>query len=110
MKYINYSERRLLTGDAIARAVLDLAAALARVDDAESVTIPSIDGEGRRTETTLLLGPASQIVVDDHEDDGGPGAELVDEQVLAELVRRTRVLGAPHPVTTRASDIVAPED
>jgi hypothetical protein len=94
VKEIIYAGGTLLTGDAIADALLDAAAALAEAQLAEPVDIPVVDAEGNRDMTSLLLGPASQIVT---RHAGGSGAELVDEGTivkLGQLVARLRPVAA----------------
>ncbi|MGC5225291.1 hypothetical protein ACPW96_22210 [Micromonospora sp. DT81.3] len=89
MKSIIYAHTELLTGDAIAVAVLHYSAALADNGLAETIEIPVVEPDGSRTTALMLVGPASQIVA--------KGVhtgldELVDDEVVAELARRTRML------------------
>ena len=89
MKSIIYAHTELLTGDAIAVAVLHYSAALADNGLAETIEIPIIESDGSPSTALLLIGPASQIVA--------KGAhtgmeELIDDDVVAELARRTRML------------------
>jgi hypothetical protein len=89
MKSIIYAHTQLLTGDAIAVAVLHYSAALADNGLAETIEIPIIEPDGSRTNALMLIGPASQIVaIGVHTD----SEELVDDDVVAELARRTRLL------------------
>ncbi|MEI5583534.1 MULTISPECIES: hypothetical protein [unclassified Agromyces] len=91
MKELTYAGGEVLTGDAIAEAVLEFAEALARHDEAAQVTFPSLGEDGSILETTLLIGPASQIIARavevEHE-------ELVDERAVEELRGRIRALRA----------------
>jgi len=89
MKSIIYAHTELLTGDAIAVAVLHYGAALADNGLAETIEIPILESDGSRSTALMLIGPASQIVAK------GVQAgleELVDTDVVAELARRTRML------------------
>ncbi|MGC5170417.1 hypothetical protein ACLQ2Q_07170 [Microbacterium sp. DT81.1] len=89
MKSIIYAHTELLTGDAIAVAVLHYGAALADNGLAETIEIPILEPDGSRSTALMLIGPASQIVAK------GVQAgleELVDTDVVAELERRTRML------------------
>jgi hypothetical protein len=89
MKSIIYAHTELLTGDAIAIAVLHYGAALADNGLAETIEIPIIEPDGSRSTALLLIGPASQIVAKGA-DTGFP--ELRDDDLVAELARRTRML------------------
>lgn len=79
----------MLTGDAIALAVVDYAAALARRESAAEVTIPIRTLDGRLSEVSMLLGPASQLIV-------GPasieGEELLDDELVLAIVHATQEL------------------
>jgi hypothetical protein len=92
MKTITYAGESFVTGDEIALAVLDYARALARSGSADTVEIPVRTGAGDITVATLLIGPASQIVAEDDQD---PGDELRDDEVVAELSRRSRATESP---------------
>jgi hypothetical protein len=69
MKYIHYDGSAILTGDAIAEAVAQYAAVLGANGRTDTVHVPTVDWDGASTTATMLLGPASQIVVDDAPDD-----------------------------------------
>lgn len=89
MKSIIYAHTELLTGDAIAVAVLHYSAAPADNGLAETIEIPIVESDGSRSTALMLIGPASQIVAK-----GIHTAfeELVDTEIVAELARRTRML------------------
>lgn len=89
MKLIIYAHTELLTGDAIAVAVLQYSAALAENGLAELIEIPIIEPDGFRNTALLLLGPASQIVAKGARTDR---EELFDTDLVAALRHRTRVL------------------
>jgi hypothetical protein len=95
MELIHYAGGELMTGDAIAKAVLDYAKALALNDSSDEVEIPIRHEDGSAGTAQLLIGPASQLVaetintdLDDISDDG-----LVD--LLERSVAR---LADPRPV------------
>lgn len=88
MKLIVYAGSRLMTGDDIAIAVLEYCAALADAGTAETVEIPVLSAEGRRTKATLLVGPSSQIVAEDVDTSYD---ELVDHDTVRLLRDKTRV-------------------
>ncbi len=86
MDRVHYSGDTVLTGTAIARALLDYAQALAEAGLAATVTIPTIDEAGARGESNVLIGPASQMISDAVDT---PLPEVVDEELVAQLKERT---------------------
>ncbi|MRG60995.1 hypothetical protein GE115_14130 [Agromyces sp. CFH 90414] len=106
MHRIHYAGGELVTGDAIAEALLRYAAVLAKQRTAASVEIPVVGNDGGHITARLLLGPASQLV-SEHlagEDD------LVDEDTLAMVNREISRL-EPHPLVepdTRDADATDP--
>ena len=90
MKTIHYAGEILLTGDHIADAVVALAAALARRESSASIDIPVLFGGGDVRQASLLLGPASQLIV---EPSNAVADEIVDESLVARLGRETLLLG-----------------
>ena len=82
MDRIHYVGDSVLTGTAIAEALLDLARALAQAQTAETVEIPTRLDDGAIGRSTLLLGPASQMVADTEE---SPYDEIVDEALVRRL-------------------------
>lgn len=103
MERIHYAGGVLLTGSAIADAIVDYAAALAARRTAASVDIPVRTDDGRTARAHLLIGPASQLVTEpiDSEHD-----ELVDEDLVANLRRATVALSSMRPLVGR----VGPDD
>lgn len=91
MKRIHYASGSLLTGDAIAEALVAYAAALALNNAAAEVRAPAVMENGEQGEVLLLLGPASQILVDGQ--GGGAAAELVDDDFVADIEQKTNELG-----------------
>jgi hypothetical protein len=69
MKTVHYDGSVILTGDDVADAVIEYAAALGNGNRADVVRVPSIAEDGTTTTTTTLLGPASQIAIVDAPDD-----------------------------------------
>jgi len=94
MRRIHYVDSSVVTGDAIAAAVLAYARELARADTADTVDIPVLLDEGGYGRAQLLVGPSSQLVVteSDADQDG-----VVDEAVVADLDARLRDLAARRP-------------
>lgn len=87
MKRVSYSGQVFLTGDAVADALLEYAAVLARAGQADRVTVPGIGEGGRVTRFDLLVGPASQIIAEAVEH---LNEDLVDEALIADLEVRGR--------------------
>lgn len=87
MKIIVYAGTELMTGDDIADAVLDYSAALAQEGAAETIEIPILESDGRRSSAIILVGPASQIVA---KGALSTAEEIVDVELVATLERRTR--------------------
>jgi hypothetical protein len=90
MKYVVYGENKVMTGNRIADAVLAYAAALGENGTTDIVEIPTADADGVGVVAELLLGPASQIMLET-----APENELEpeDEDLVNELMRRTAEVG-----------------
>jgi len=83
---IHYADGRYLTGDDIARALIECAQALAREGmAAATVTVPVWLPEGGVGEVEILIGPASQIVVEP----AGPSEDELRDPAAVERIRRT---------------------
>ena len=97
MKRILYSGGSVVTGDRVADAVLEYASELARQESSDTLQIPSVSDAGTAGHTQLLLGPASQFIVEEVE-------TSVDDPTDADLVERIREktahLQAPKPVAS----------
>lgn len=98
MKSIHYAGDVLLTSDAIADAVILYAAALGRSDTSVELKIPVMVAGGMRSEATMVLGPASQLLA---EPDLNPSGQFDDSDVVASIEQRTAALG---PVKVEPSD------
>jgi hypothetical protein len=90
MKRIRYAGDSVVTGDAIAAAVVAYSEALAKANTAASVEIPVRLGDGSVGEATLLVGPASQLIMVPEPEDHG---EVVDDEIVADLRKRAEDLG-----------------
>ncbi|OUE25871.1 hypothetical protein [Clavibacter michiganensis] len=89
MQIIHYGESTYVTGDDIAHAVLEYAKALAHAESSDVVAIPfrrDDDADGR---LELLIGPASQIVLERADE---AIEEIRDAVLVADITRRTRLL------------------
>lgn len=96
MKLIHYAGDELITGDAIADAVLDYAAALARNEGSVTLQIPVRFPDGRKSEATMLIGPASQLVALSSESDF---EEIVDDELVASIRREITSMANARPQT-----------
>lgn len=106
MKYVVYGENRVMTGDEIAAAVLAYAAALGENGTTDIVEIPTADEDGQATNAEVLLGPASQIMVETAPDDE---LEPEDEDLVGELRRRTAEVGGGRFADAASSHSDEPE-
>ncbi|QZQ55571.1 hypothetical protein KZI27_01495 [Curtobacterium sp. TC1] len=87
MKYINYAGAlRVITGDAIAAAVIRYAAALHQSRLSDVVTVPTADQYGAAASVDVLLAPAIAVAIEPAPDDE---LEPEDAALLLELQRRT---------------------
>ncbi|KZE95734.1 MULTISPECIES: hypothetical protein [unclassified Agromyces] len=89
MDRLYYSGDSVLTGSAIARALLDYAGALADVRASATVRIPTRRPDGSLGHSTVLIGPASELISDE---EPGEHDELVDEELVAYMAAETRKL------------------
>lgn len=97
MKYVNYAgASRIITGDAIAAAVIRYAAALSQGRLADVVAIPTSDFDGTSTTVDVLLAPGIALAVEPAPDDL---LEPVDAAFLVEIGSRTSAALAFDPRT-----------
>jgi hypothetical protein len=103
MDRIFYAGDSILTGTAIARALLEYAEALAKADTSATVEIPTRLGDGGVGRSTFLVGPASQLV-SDTEPSGFD--EIEDEQLIARFRAETERLrfGSPGGKASSSDD------
>lgn len=105
MKYIVYGVNKVITGDEIAQAVLEYAAALAENGTTDIVDVPTADDYGQAAVASLLLGTAGQVMVEVAPDDA---LEPEDDALVAELKRRTELVGGARfgePASGAAGDV-----
>ncbi|MCU1479278.1 MAG: hypothetical protein JWQ19_64 [Subtercola sp.] len=89
MERIHYASGSILTGTAIARALLEYAEALAEKNESATVDIPTRREDGSTGRANFLIGPSSQIVSDTEQSEF---QELVDDDLVASFVESTRKL------------------
>jgi len=94
MDRLHYAGHSILTGSAIARAILDCAQALAEADTSATIDVPILNEDGSLGRSEILIGPASQLISDSEHSEF---EELVDEEFVARLrdqAARVRAHGA----------------
>lgn len=91
MMRVEYAGGTMLTGSQIADAVLRYASALSDAHLSMSLDVPGRTADGVNGRFQILLGPASQILV---EPTGDPD-EIVDAEFLVEINRVTALLLEP---------------
>lgn len=89
MKRINIAGSSLITGTALADAVLEFWVIAARLHRLETADIPFIDDDGSRQRAQLVLCTAAPIWTSTVSSEG---PELVDAATLAGITRRTAEL------------------
>lgn len=89
MDRIHYAGDSVLTGTAIARALLAYAEALAKSGSSATVDIPVRLQDGTRSRSNFLIGPASQLVSDTEPNEQD---EIVDEDLVAHFRSETEKL------------------
>ena len=95
MKYIYYDGIEIMTGDAIADAVLDYAAVLGANGRTDTVAIPAVADDGSVTRTTVLIGPASELTLATAPDDE---LEPEDHEFIRHLRAAAERAGTARPV------------
>jgi hypothetical protein len=89
MQIIHYGEATYVTGDAVAHAVIEYAKALARAESSDTVAMPFRRDDGTNGQLELLIGPASQIVLERTDAVGG---EILDQDLVDDVMRRVGLL------------------
>lgn len=89
MDRIHYAGDSVVTGSAIAEALLEYAEALAKQNTSATVDIPAVLDDGSVGRSKFLIGPASQLVSDSLPD---AGEEIVDDELVAHFRAETRRL------------------
>lgn len=94
MRKITYGGGAFFTGDAIAAALMQYAAALARAGTAATTVVPVRTLGGVAGEVEVLLGPSSELT---SESAPYAGDEIVDDPVVERLRAMTAGLGTHLP-------------
>jgi hypothetical protein len=95
MKRILYNGGVVDTGTEIANAVLAYAEELAKHGTSDTVDIPMVQVGGQLGRAQLLLGPASQFVI---EEVSSTAEEPVDDEAVRDMTRKRSELESPRPV------------
>ncbi|WP_108251498.1 hypothetical protein [Planctomonas deserti] len=94
MRKLYYASGFVILSDTVCAAVLDYAHALAEVGKSDVVEVPALSDEGARGQTTLLLGPASQLFAAPALD---RAVDLEDAEVVATIRTNIARLRPPNP-------------
>ncbi|MET4640102.1 hypothetical protein [Mycetocola sp. 2940] len=94
MERIHYAGSSFVTGDLIARALIDYAHFLTAHNTSASVDIPIRRPDGTVGRANFLLGPTSQLV---SESEGSRFSELVDNELVELLHDRSIGMHDSHP-------------
>ncbi len=95
MDRLHYAGHSVITGTAIAKALLDYAQALAQASGSATVQIPTLHEDGSPGRSEILVGPSSQLMCDAEESEH---QEVTDESLviyLREAAVNLRAHGMP---------------
>ncbi|WIE66449.1 hypothetical protein DEI99_007905 [Curtobacterium sp. MCLR17_036] len=107
MKTIQYDRSTILTSDDVADAVIEYAAALAGGSRADTIAIPAVAADGTMTTTKVLIGPSSQLVVEDADEDE---LELENGDFVARLQAAAATFTHHDPIHADQRDDLLPDD
>jgi hypothetical protein len=79
---VHYAGHSVVTGTAIAEALLDYAQALAQVKGAATIQIPTVHDDGSPGRSEILVGPSSQLMSDA---EASEFEEVTDETLVTYL-------------------------
>jgi hypothetical protein len=105
MKNIRYDNTVILTSDDVADAVIEYAAALSSGDRSDTIEVPAIAVDGTMTTTKILIGPTSELVIEDADDDE---LELDDPTFVGRLRSAATTFGHIEPL--HATERPAPDE
>lgn len=95
MELMHYAGGELMTGDAIAKAILNYAKALAITDSSDEVEIPIRRDDGSLGTAQLLIGPASQLVAETITTNL---EDVTDDELVEQLHRKAARLADARPI------------
>lgn len=105
MDLIRYAGESVLTGSAIAAALLEYAEVLAKANTSTTVDIPIRNEDGTIGRSKFLIGPASQLVSTAQESEF---EELIDDDLVAYFEAETAALRQGRAVAVEREDHVLP--
>ncbi|SMQ62905.1 hypothetical protein SAMN06295909_0804 [Plantibacter sp. VKM Ac-1784] len=94
MRKLHYAGGYLLMADQTCKALLRYARALAQTGESDIAVVPTISDGGSLGYAHLLVGPASQLFSTPVEN---ASKEPFDDEIIAELERRTAALQPARP-------------
>ncbi|MFP7832644.1 hypothetical protein [Marisediminicola sp. LYQ134] len=89
MRTLKYASQTFVTTDEMAHAVIEFTAEMAKSEDSEAVTLPTVDAEGRVVEIDIVVGPASEVISTPADD---RPSEIDTTVAVAEIERRIESL------------------
>ncbi|MFZ7089124.1 quinone oxidoreductase family protein [Curtobacterium sp. RRHDQ10] len=95
MKHIHYDGVDILASDDVADAVIEYAAALAATGRADTIPVPTSAPDGSSTTIKILIGPSSELIVEDADDDD---LEIESPEFVGRLQAAARSFGTVGPV------------
>lgn len=104
MKKLLYAGGELVSSDAVVDAVIDYATRLGQRGATDSLRVPSVSPSGTVGESTVLIGPSSEIMAEPAEqghvelDDGSAIADLNARKAALEVKATSRQAPGPAPV------------
>ncbi|NRD27364.1 hypothetical protein [Frigoribacterium sp. VKM Ac-2836] len=101
MKRIHYADEYIVTGDAIAAAIVEYARSLALKNKSDMVDLPGMDRGGVHQRFQILLGPASQMLVS--EEQTGE-TEIEDAGLVDEIEVRIGRLSGVEPQSAEPAE------
>jgi hypothetical protein len=106
MDRIHYAGESVLTGSAIAGALLEYAEVLAKSNTSATVDVPTREPDGSVGRAKFLIGPASQLISEAEESEY---EELIDDDLVEYFAAESSVLRqAPAVVPPTAEEQLPP--
>jgi hypothetical protein len=95
MKNIRYDGSTILTSDDVADAVIEYAEALSSGGRSDTIEVPAIAPDGTMTTTKILIGPSSELVIEDTDDDE---LEVTNPRFVSRLRSAATTFGHVEPL------------
>ncbi|RKR74804.1 hypothetical protein C8E83_1934 [Frondihabitans australicus] len=108
MERINYAVGSVVTGNAIAHAIVGYARALAKNGDSDTVTFPILLDDGDVGWAEILIGPASQVL---NVPEASDREDIIDTGLVDGLLEKTEQLARPRAEPIGPGDVMEfPDD